>query len=870
MKIFMKRILSAALALIFITLIFAACAPSGSGDMHIEIRSFPLDYGGPDKYVFENEFLKLSFDPRTTLFVIDDKLTGAEWTSGPADAAASAVGLTQSVMQSLLVVNYSTIEGNTTLLDSHDFSVMKEFYEYEILQDENGKDNGFAVHFTIGNIERVYHVPKAVPDWRMKEITADMPADVVNRLRNVFYRVYDINRLGSHDNREELIALYSNEDCTPERPLNLENTQIWVMSPDLRRFLKEQAEELFGEYGYTPQDYYNDLEFYERDIQVTEPVFNISIYVELDDYGFNVRVPYDKIQYRGEYPPIDLRVLPFFGAGGPDDEGYMLVPDGSGALISFNNGKSNQSPYSNRVFGWDEAIYREAIILDPKAHFPVFGIENNGNTMLCIIEEGASYATIRAGVSGMADSGTYNNVFADYTLISREKLEISGKSATDVWMFQRSLPEGESIVQRYMFCSRNGYMGMAERYREYLMEQYPHLEKAEVSAVPVAVEIIGSVTKNQHVLGVPVERPYPLTTYNQMADIVRDLNSRSFGEVDYRLVGWFNKSILHEIPTSVNLISRLGSTRDFKSLINTVSEYDSNVFLEADFLFLRQNKPFNGFNLNRDGSRYINRKRIETYPYSFIWYGQMDWWGAKANMARPEYMMGLIDGFMTRISDFGAENVAFRTIGNNLAGDYNEKRFVSRESAMNTQVEKLQELYAAGNRMMIQSGYSYAAPYASFITDFPLSWQGFGILDEEIPFYQIVLHGLVPYAGRPMNLAENFEMNILRSVESGAGLHFAFMDESPIELQTSKFPTFYANQYSMWADTAEALHREFTEQVGDIYNQFITDYIILSNGVSLTEYENGVQVIVNKSSAPFTYDGYIIEAKKYLVLRGER
>jgi hypothetical protein len=858
----MKRILSAATALcilLSIILTFSACSPSGSGFEHVAVRTFPADYEGPEEYVFENSFLRMSFDPRTTRFVIDDKLTGEQWASGPADPESAATGLTQSIMQSLLVVNYSTIEGNTTLLDSFDFSVMKEFYEYEIL------DNGFAVHFTIGNIERVYYVPKAVPDWRMQEIIADMAVEDINRLRNVFYRVYDISRLGPRDDRAELLELYP----------DLETNNVWVMSPDLQRFLKEQAEELFMANGYTPQEYFDDLQFYEREIQVSEPVFNISIYVELDDYGFNVTIPFDEIEYRSEFPPIDLRVLPFFGAGSSEDEGYMLVPDGSGALINFNNGKHNQNPYNNRVFGHDEAIYREAIILDARAHFPVFGIEKNSNSFICIIEEGASYANIRAGVSGMSDSGTYNNVYAEYSLISREKLEISGKSMTDVWVFQRFLPEGESIVQRYKFITgdgRNGYMGMAEAYREYLLERHPHLQKAETSAVPVAVEILGAVNKNQHVLGIPVDRPFPLTTYNQAADIIRDLNARGFGEVNYRLVGWFNKSILHEIPTSVNLISRLGSTRDFRNLISTAGDNNSEIFLEADFLYMRNNKAFNGFNVNRDGSRYINRKRIEVYPYSFVWYGEFtyNWADARSFMARPEYMMDLIGGFMSRITDFNASNVAFRTIGNNLAGDYHEKRFVSREGAMNMQVEKLRGLHAAGNGIMLRSGYSYAAPYADFITDFPLSWQGFGILDVEIPFYQIVLHGLVPYAGRPMNLAENYELNILRSLESGAGLYFAFMHESPIELQTSRFLTFYANQYSTWIETADALHKEFQEQVGDIYNQFIVDYVILTDNISLTEYENGVQVIVNKSGAPFTYDGNTIDAKDYLVIRGGR
>jgi hypothetical protein len=840
--------------------------PSGGGSDYVDFYNINRGSLLGKEYVFENEFLTMSFDPYTTWFTVTDKITGEVWRSNPDDAASDPIAgpISRGIMQSLLVINYSTIDGNTTLLNSFDFSVETGSedgrYNYEILKDENGRDNGFAVHFTIGNVERVFYIPEAVPEWRMEEITATMTDSEINRLRNMYYRVYDIDRLGSTDNREELLEIYH----------DLEETKVYVLSPTLQVHLKAQAEELFMSHGYTKEDYYNDLQFYESDSATTRPVFNVSVYVRLDGYGFEVTVPYDEIEYISEFPPIEIQVLPFFGAGNIEDEGYMLVPDGSGALINFNNGKYNQNPYYNNVYGWDEAIYRDAILLDPKAHLPVFGIEKNNSAFICVIEEGAAYASLRASVSNHPDSGRYNNVFAEYSLIHRENMEISNKSDRNVVIFQRRLPEGEKIVQRYMFAERSGYMGMAERYREYLMEQHPHLEKQDESAVPVAVEIIGAIEKNQHILGLPVARPFKLTSYNEMADMVVDLNARGFGEVNYRLTGWFNKSVLHEVPTSVNLISRLGSRRDFESLINTVNQNNSNIFLEADFMFMRNNTLFNGFNINRDASRFLNRKRVEIYPYSFIWYGEFtrDWVDRLSHIARPEYMMGLIDGYMEKIAGFGAENVAFRTIGNNLAGDYNEKRFVSREATMNMQVEKLRELHAAGHGIMIQSGYAYAAPYADFITDFPLSWQGYGILDEEIPFYQIVLHGLVPYAGRPMNLAEDFELNILRSLESGAGLYFAFMHESPEVLQTSRFLTYYANQYSMWINTAERIHKEFSEQVGDIYNQYITNYTILSSDVSVTEYENGVRVVVNKSSAPFTYEGRTIEAKGYLVIRG--
>ena len=41
---------------------------------------------------------------------------------------------------------------------------------------------------------------------------------------------------------------------------------------------------------------------------------------------------------------------------------------------------------------------------------------------------------------------------------------------------------------------------------------------------------------------------------------------------------------------------------------------------------------------------------------------------------------------------------------------------------------------------------AYALPYADHIINVPLSSSKFDIFDAEIPFYQIVMHGVVPYS----------------------------------------------------------------------------------------------------------------------------
>jgi len=56
-----------------------------------------------------------------------------------------------------------------------------------------------------------------------------------------------------------------------------------------------------------------------------------------------------------KYRLVSVMLLPFFGAASTNDSGYIVVPDGCGALINFNNNKGAET-YSQRVFGSDFAI----------------------------------------------------------------------------------------------------------------------------------------------------------------------------------------------------------------------------------------------------------------------------------------------------------------------------------------------------------------------------------------------------------------------------------------------------------------------------------------------------------------------------------
>ena len=109
----------------------------------------------------------------------------------------------------------------------------------------------------------------------------------------------------------------------------------------------------------------------------------------LDGDKLVVEVPLKEIEYKENYPIYYLNVLPYFGAGSTKDEGYMLVPEGGGALINFNNGKTAQNSYYANMYGWDHAQNREAVVHETETYFNAFGIARNGSSFLCVMEESA-------------------------------------------------------------------------------------------------------------------------------------------------------------------------------------------------------------------------------------------------------------------------------------------------------------------------------------------------------------------------------------------------------------------------------------------------------------------------------------------------
>lgn len=805
--------------------------------------------GDTNEMVLENDRLKFVLDPETTQFSVTVKDTGAVWNSTPLDAENDPLALKvdKEKLQSTLVLTYSTINGVDTIYSNYAYSMKNQIYDIE-----KGEDY-IKVYYSIGDTEKEYVIPTVIREDDYEKLVGNLE-QAMQVMVSQYYKKYDINNLSKSDDKEELLADY---------PI-MESEIIYVLRNTAKDSVKLKFEQAFEEAGYTYEQYLEDKELDLSTTSSNGPVFNVNMIYRLDGDDLTVEIPMNEIEYNEKYPILYLSVLPYFGAAGTEEQGFMFVPEGGGSIINFNNGKIAQNSYYANVYGWDMATVRTAVVHETRTYFNVFGVSKNDNSFICIMEKGAPYAAVQADISGRNNS--YNAVNAIYNITHREQYNVSDRYNGNMFVYEDSLAQ-ESLVNRYCFVDSGSYIDMANTYNKYLQNKYgEYFVLNDDTEAPVAVEIVGAVDKVKQVCGVPVSRPLKLTTYKEADEMVQELKSDGFNNMSVKLSGWMNGGIQQEILKDVHLISDLGSKKDLKNLISNANENEIPVYLNGITNYAHNSNIFDGFLTFTDTARLVSKEKAELYPYSTVTYAQRDS-QEPYYLLKPAIIEQMVNNLTKTASDMNA-NVSFHDIGYQLSSDFSRKTPVSRQTMLYNQAAQVKAIQDSGTGVMINMGNDYAIPYADIVTNMDLSGSEYTIIDAKVPFYQLAVHGYVNYTGEALNLTQNEEEEILESAEYGAGLYFTIMRETAFALQKTLYTEYFGADYSAWHDRMVDIYTRYNDELGHTFNQRMVNHELMTEKLSCTTYEDGTKVYVNYGYEEYvTNDGIKVPARDYLVVQ---
>ncbi|MBE5928917.1 MAG: hypothetical protein E7267_06050 [Lachnospiraceae bacterium] len=851
----MKRV-KLLLPVVLMMLGLAACSGDSAQDEFLEVQDYSQEEEGKQIKI-ENAGYTFTMDADTTQFSIVNKQNGQTWYSNPQDLDTNetiANGTNKDMLSATLYVKYSDAKGQSFAYDNYSYSIKDKRYSFEEIKNESGVVVGVKVLYTVGDVQKTYLLPTAITEDRMEDFCSKMEDKDAKMIKNVYRRI-DINNLRATDNKDQLLEQYP----------DLAETKVYVIRSGQSDTKLAAFQEMFESAGYTYEEYEYDNSRINVSQSTGKAAYNIPVYYTLEEDGLVVDIPMEEIVYDKKYPITYLTPLPFFGAAGKEETGYLFVPDGSGGIINFNNGKVNQAAYYNQLYGADLAITREAIVDESEVSYPLIGMAKSDGSYLCAIEEGSSYAIVEGDVSGRFNS--YNSVKFTYTMLHGENMDISGKSDVTVRTYERSLPK-EHLKQRYLFLDTDNYVDMATAYREYLMRTYSDSlgDKTE-EGVSVVVDFIGGVDSKDHVMGVPVTKDLPLTKFEDAEAITSDLVASGIENMTVKYSGWSNGGIHGSTTQKVKLSKKLGGKKDLKSFVDTAKNAGVEVFMDSNYQLVYKNGLFDKYSVNRDTCKYVSREIVEIPYYSPIYFSEMEE-EYTYYLARPVIAMKSVDSVYNYVKNIGVDNISLGDISSELSADYNYKKHVSREAMMNMITEKYKELAGNGAKVMASSDYFYNIPYADVVTNMVLSNKSFNIVDETIPFYQIALHGIVNYTAESLNLSQNAEETFLKSAELGANLYYTLTEESAQILQDTKYTEYFATEYDLWKDTIVENYTRFAKDFSGIGDEYITGHEKIAEDVYATEYSDGTRVIVNYNFDSFDYNGTEIPARDYVVEGG--
>jgi hypothetical protein len=230
------------------------------------------------------------------------------------------------------------------------------------------------------------------------------------------------------------------------------------------------------------------------------------------------------------------------------------------------------------------------------------------------------------------------------------------------------------------------------------------------------------------------------------------------------------------------------------------------------------------------------------------------------SLLSPGYFGEVLGDISDNYPKNGLEGVSLGDLTSSLYGDYGKKG-ISRAKAETLLEEGYSRLDSSlENGILADTANAYALPYVSRIRNVPLCSGRSDIFDEDIPFYQMVLHGVLPYSSEAINGSADPETAVLMAAATGSCLSYDMIYEETGELKDTELDTLYYANYKYWTDTAareQSLLAPMLEQVSD---SFMTGYE-RDGDIITTDYSNGITVTTDLGERTVSWDGGTIELK---------
>ena len=528
-----------------------------------------------------------------------------------------------------------------------------------------------------------------------------------------------------------------------------------------------------------------------------------------------------------------------------EEDSYFFIPSGLGGTVdnkvSTNLATSAQGGTANLA-----SIELETTVNEPDSTgFRCYGLKKGNAGLFCIAEDtpGAAGYQLRAGdVRYRYSSIAPMFFFADYDYFY-------GVYVTDGLIKQLSEPyTGTVSIGVYPLAGEDAdIMGMAKCYRQYLIRSgYLSEEKTASATSPYSVTYYGGVLTTSSIAGVPTKTLKKMTSFEDAQSITGALTDATGVAPAVRLSGYGESGVnIGAIAGGYRFASVLGNDKSRKSL----EEYckKSGISLFTDFNLVYFGKSGDGFSFTGDSAKTAILHAAEIKPVT-VPLREFDETQMYRLLARSS-LSKAVDKLLTMANKKGISGISLQDLGKVSYSDYGNGSEYAVAAKMETDTKSyLEKIRKDGYKLAVSGGTYYSTGLSDLIFDAPVETSGRLFFENEIPFYQLVFHGITPMYSSAINTAADARYNLMLAASTGTGIGFGLIKD----MDTSYMETGVEKLYAMVYEDNLELIKDSVARYKDIYESVqtskIADYKILDNGVTQTVFENGISIYANHTS----------------------
>ena len=567
--------------------------------------------------------------------------------------------------------------------------------------------------------------------------------------------------------------------------------------------------------------------------------FQVDIYLTPQGFGvyFN---PSTIEETNANFRLLGLQFFPYFGSTREDVyPGYMVLPDGVGALIRTN--RRYDTSFQSDYFGSDLGYGRTSV---EELSLPIYGIihQVGGFGFFNEIISGAENTTMLANFWGR--NTRYQRMTNRYNVrrIYRTIINRAGDGRDSI------IPNLITVPYDAQYQMLTGiqadYVGIAKQYQANLVANNVLTQK-EPEQMPMQIAYM----MNEREPTFFGTQRVAMTSPQQAKVITETLADLGIEEQVVVLKGWSEDGLSFRQPYRF-------VHPDTNGLRDLISYADTNtipIYLEQDYAV--SSELSSRVNFNQDVARSYAKTKM-SYQLN-----RLDNQPIDEYYLYPEVAQDKLNLDLNTIENLGVDGLSLPYLGKTLYSYFNQNYYSRTETK--TIFESMADSIP-GTAMHRPSSYMF--PYLNQYLDVPITNSQRDIYSDLVPLIPLVLKGYTPLFTPYLNFNALGRERLLQMIDFGVNPSYLISEQASALLRFTYSNRYFTTAYSDFAEEMVLVYDFLSFAYQATQGTTVTARTMLTTGVSRIQYDNGVKIYVNYRNQDVTIDGVSISRMDFRVV----